>query len=233
MIKGKRIAVVGGTAGIGLALARRAVGLGADIILGARNKNRLDLVADELGVSRMTIDTMDEAAVKKFFDFCGEIDHLATPGCSVRAGGWKDTSTEDYLYTLKSKLVGQALCARAASIRQGGSIVFFSGILAKRPGPWPLLGSVNAAVEALGVGLAVELSPIRVNVVSPGLTMNTEAFSGMTEEQRNQMFSAAAEKFPVGRVGEPDDSADAAVFLMENSFMTGQVICVDGGATAL
>lgn len=232
-MKAKKIAVIGGTAGMGLALAREACSLGAEVLIGGRNAERLAKVAAELGVRGMVIDTMDEDSVSSFFQEAGMLDHLATPGSSVRTGTLRETPLEDLHFSVHNKFVGQALCAKHAKIREGGSITFFSGMLAERPGSSPLLGAINAAVETLARGLAVELAPVRVNVVSPGLTRNTEAFAGMSEDAREAMFRGAAAKLPAGRVGEPADMAAAAIFLMQNRFVTGQVVVVDGGACSL
>lgn len=232
-MKGERVAIVGGSAGIGLALARRAKELGAEVILGARNRENLERAAAALEVSCAVVDTMDEEGVRGFFRDVGPVDHVATPGCTVRLGSLKSTASADILFTLQNKFLGQALCAKHAEVKSGGSITFFSGMLALRPGPWPLLGAVNAAVETLTRGLAVEWAPVRINAVSPGLIRHTEAFAAMTESQRETMFAETAGKLPLGRVGEPEDPAHAAIFLMRSKFITGQVLCVDGGATVV
>jgi NAD(P)-dependent dehydrogenase (short-subunit alcohol dehydrogenase family) len=232
-MKNKRIAIIGASAGIGLELARELHGMGAELILGARTLGPLEKVARSLNAHYGVIDTMDESTVKDFFAKCGPVDHLATPGSSIRLGTFRDTPTKDYLYSLQNKLVGQALCAKHAVLNPEGSITLFSGMLSRRPAPWPLLASVNAAIEALAQGLANELQPVRVNVVSPGLTKNTAAFNSMAEDARQAMFNAEAARLPARRVGEPQDSSSAAVFLMQNTFVTGQVLYVDGGATVL
>jgi NAD(P)-dependent dehydrogenase (short-subunit alcohol dehydrogenase family) len=233
LMNGKRVVIVGGSSGIGLALAKQVRELGAELFLGARKRGPLEEVALQLGARWAVVDTMEESSVRKFFAEAGEIDHLATPGSSVRAWTLASTSHEDYLYTLRNKAAGQALCAKHARVQPKGSITFFSGSLAARPAEAPMLGSVNAAVEALGRGLAAELRPVRVNVVSPGLTRNTLAFAGMSADDQERMFAESAARLPVGRAGEPGDSAAAAVFLMQNEFVTGQVLYIDGGVTAL
>jgi NAD(P)-dependent dehydrogenase (short-subunit alcohol dehydrogenase family) len=232
-MKGQRVAIIGASAGIGLSLARQAKALGAELILGARSLGALETTAHKLGAEYGIVDTMDEDAVRDFFTKCGPVDHLATPGSSIRLGTFRDTPTKDFLFSLQNKLVGQSLCAKHAVIKPGGSITFFSGMLSRRPAPWPLLGAVNAAIEALAQGLAIELQPVRVNAVSPGLTQHTVAFHSMSAHAREAMFAAEAARLPVKRVGEPEDSASAALFLMQNTFVTGQVLYVDGGATAL
>ncbi len=216
---------------MGLGLAKSAAKLGAKIIIGGRNPEKLNAALAEIGEnsSGVPIDTSDEKSVKEFFESCGDIDHLATPGSSVRTDSFKNTSVEDLQYSISNKFIGQALCAKHARLAQDGSIVFFSGILAQRPGTSSLLGAINAAVECMAKGLAAELSPIRVNVVSPGMTAGTEAYKGMDEEARNAMFEAFKEKLPTRSVGLPDDMAQAAIFLMTSPFVTGHILNVDGG----
>jgi len=232
-MKGLKVAVVGGSAGIGLAIAKQARALGAEVIIGGRNPERLAAAAGSLGVRGIIVDTMNEESVKHFFSETGPVDHLATPGSSIRIQSLRQTSLEDLQFSVHNKFLGQALCAKHAQIQHMGSITLFSGMLAERPAALPLLGAINAAVEALGRGLAVELAPVRVNVLSPGLTRHTIAFAGMTEEAQTKMFAAAAAALPVGRVGEPEDMAGAALFLMQSPFITGQVLIADGGAVAM
>jgi len=106
----------------------------------------------------------------------------------------------------------------------------FSGILSRRPDKGsPILAAINSAVETLGKALAVELAPIRVNVISPGMTRDTGAYLGMPDKAREDMFSGVAQSLLVKRVGLPSDIASVAIELMSNSFITGTVIDVDGG----
>jgi NAD(P)-dependent dehydrogenase (short-subunit alcohol dehydrogenase family) len=122
------------------------------------------------------------------------------------------------------------MAARYAQIRSKGSITFFSGILSRRPSPGLAgLAAINAAVEAFGRALALELAPIRVNVVSPGLT-DTPAYATMPDDARKGMFASVAKRLPAGRVGKPEDIASLTLELMRNSFLTGLVVDVDGGA---
>jgi NAD(P)-dependent dehydrogenase (short-subunit alcohol dehydrogenase family) len=131
---------------------------------------------------------------------------------------------------MDSKFFGPYLAVKEAPISPQGSIILFSGILSRRPDKGsPILAAINAAVETLGRALAVELAPVRVNVISPGMTRDTGAYLGMPDQARADMFSAVAQSLPVKRVGRPADIASVAVELMSNSFITGSVIDVDGG----
>ncbi|NRA28136.1 MAG: SDR family oxidoreductase [Opitutales bacterium] len=234
-LSNKKIAVIGGSAGMGLGIANLAAELGAEVIIGGRTEEKLKSAVEQIGngCQGFQIDTSDEASVEAFFQRCGKLDHLATPGSSIRTGPFLETSLENLQFSINNKYVGQALCAKHALLEEGGSIVFFSGILAQRPRTSSLLGSINAAIECLAKGLAVELAPIRVNAVSPGLTQGTDAFLSMDEAARDAMFEAVKEKLPTGSVGSPDDMAHAAIFLMTSPFVTGHVLCVDGGGLVI
>lgn len=229
-LENQNVCVVGGTAGMGLAIARAAVGAGARVVIGGRNPEKTTRIAKELGVTGRAVDTTDEASVQAFFEATGEIAHLVITASSVKTGPISELPLADAEATFRSKFFGPYLCAKHARIASGGSITFFSGILSRRPGANDaVLAGVNAAVEAMGRALARDLAPVRVNTISPGLTRGTEAFAGMPPEAREGMFAAVGARLPVGRVGTPEDIANAALFLMTTPFVTGITLDVDGG----
>jgi NAD(P)-dependent dehydrogenase (short-subunit alcohol dehydrogenase family) len=231
-LEGKKIVVVGAGSGMGLGVARLAAELGARVVLAGRTRGKLDAAVSEIGGHTVAevIDTTAEESVRSFFQAQGPIDHLVIPGSSVRTGSLKDASLADGLYSMQSKFWGPYLCAKHATFNEGGSIVLFSGILSRRPGHNDcVLAPINAAVEALGRALARDLAPLRVNVISPGMTSGTEAYANMPESTRADMYRSISAKLPVGKVGTPDEIAKAAVMLMENTFITGVVLDVDGG----
>ena len=226
----QRIAIIGGTSGMGLAIAQLAAARGAHVIVGSRSADKVKAVMDELGIEGHSIDTTDEASVKAFFDKVGTLDHLVVSGSSVKTGTLAELPLVDAEFTFRSKFFGPYLCARHAKINASGSITLFSGILSRRPGKNDsILGPVNAAVEALGRALARDLAPIRVNTISPGMTRDTGAYLGMPDAAREGMYSAIAGKLPAGRVGTPENIAEAALMLMTNAFITGVTLDVDGG----
>ena len=230
-IESESVVIIGGSSGIGLAIARQAVDAGAEVTIAGRSEAKLETAREAIAgdVTIRTVDVADEQSVKRLFSEVGRIDHLVVSGSSVKTGALRDLSLADARAAMDSKFWGQYLAARYAEIRAGGSITLFSGILSRRPPRgFASLAAINGAVEALGRALAVELAPIRVNVISPGLT-DTPAYAGMPEDARQGMFGAAAKKLPVGRVGQPEDIASLALELMSNRFMTGGVIDVDGG----
>jgi NAD(P)-dependent dehydrogenase (short-subunit alcohol dehydrogenase family) len=231
-LDGAHVVVVGGSSGMGLAVATLAHQHGAQVTIASRGQDRLEAAAAQIGSGAKTevLDTTSEEAVTSCFEKLGLIDHLVIPGSSVRTGALKELPLSDALFTMRSKFWGPYLCAKHAQIDASGSITLFSGILSRRPGNSDaVLAPVNAAVEALGRALAMELAPVRVNVISPGMTAGTGAYLAIPEAAREAMFAAIAKRLPVGRVGAPDDVAEAALMLMTNGFITGVVLDVDGG----
>jgi NAD(P)-dependent dehydrogenase (short-subunit alcohol dehydrogenase family) len=224
------VVVVGGTSGMGLAIARLAALRGAVVTVASRSPEKVAAAASELGVVGRPLDTTSEDSVRDFFEATGAIDHLVVTGSAVRTGSLQDASLADGEFTFRSKFFGPYLCAKHARIKSTGSITLFSGILSRRPGKNDaVLSGVNAAVEAMGRALARDLAPVRVNTVSPGMTSGTGAYTAMPEAARLGMYASIAARLPVGRVGTADDVAKATLMLMTNGFVTGVTLDVDGG----
>jgi len=234
-LSGKRIVIIGGSSGIGLATAKAAVAQGAGVVIAGRSPEKIEKARAEIGgpVVGFPLDVSQEAAVKAFFAKVGPFDHLTTPGSTIRGGPFLTTDTATARADFDSKFWGQYLAAKygATLIRSGGSIVFFAGIWSQRPAPgYPSVAAVNSAIEGLTRALAGELAPIRVNAVSPGL-VDTPIYAGMPEDQRQAVFNAFAAAAPVKRVGRPEELAHAVLYLMANTFTTGSTLYVDGGYT--
>lgn len=228
----KKVLVIGGSSGMGLAVATAAVQAGATVLIASRSESRLKEAAAKIGsgVKWHPVDFTDEISVKRLFNFAGPIDHLVIPGSAVRTGPLKDLPVAEAKSSMDSKFFGPYLAVKEAQVNPQGSIILFSGILSRRPDKGSaILAAINAAVETLGKALAVELAPVRVNVISPGMTRDTGAYLGMPDQAREEMFSGVAQSLPVKRVGLPSDIASVAVELMSNGFITGAVIDVDGG----
>ena len=231
-IENESVVIIGGSSGMGLAIAKEAADSGAAVIIAGRSQGKLDEASHVIAgdVATYIVDLSDEGSVMKLFQSIGSFDHLVITGSSVKTGQLRELSLADARASMDSKFWGAYMAARYAQIRLRGSITFFSGILSRRPSPGSAsLAAINAAVEALGRALAVELAPIRVNVVSPGLT-DTPAHAQMPDDARKGMFAAAAKRLPVGRVGKPEDIASLTLELMRNTFLTEIVVDIDGGA---
>jgi NAD(P)-dependent dehydrogenase (short-subunit alcohol dehydrogenase family) len=232
LLENQTVVVIGGSSGMGLAVAAKSVQSGARVVIASRSQEKLKAAAATIGgdVHWQVVDTTDETSVADLFERLGTVDHLVIPGSSVKTGSLREMPLADGLYTMQSKFWGPYLCAKYARITPEGSITLFSGILSRRPGQNDaVLAAVNAAVEAMGRALAKDLAPVRVNVISPGMTAGTGAYLKMPEAAREGMFATIAQRLPAGRVGRPEDIADAALMLMTNGFITGIVLDVDGG----
>ena len=232
-LQGKKVVIIGGSSGIGLATAKAAASEGAQVVIASRSEEKLRKAAAEIKgkVESIPVNTLEEASVKALFDRTGEFDHLATPGSEAAWGPFLELDLRAAKSGFDSKFWGQYLAAKhgAPKIRPGGSITLFSGAYSQRPGRGAsLLSAINSAVEGLGRALAVELSPIRVNVISPGL-VDTPIYSGMPEEKRKAMYTAVAASNLVKRIGRPDDIAETALYLMTNGYTTGSTLYVEGG----
>jgi NAD(P)-dependent dehydrogenase (short-subunit alcohol dehydrogenase family) len=231
-IENESVVIIGGSSGMGLAIAKEPADAGASVIIAGRSPNKLDEARRAIAgdVTTSIVDLSDEGSVAKLFQTIGSFDHLVISGSSVKTGQLRELSLADARASMDSKFWGAYMAARYAQIPPKGSITFFSGILSRRPSPGlASLAAINAAVEALGRALALELAPIRVNIVSPGLT-DTPAHATMPDDARKEMFAAVAKRLPVGRVGKPEDIASLTLELMRNSFLTGLIVDVDGGA---
>ncbi len=217
---GQRIIIVGGTSGLGLAAARHLTNAGADVIVAGRRST----VAP--------VDVRDEDALAALFAELGPFDHLLYSAGEPLALGAIDTldltAARD---RLEIRFWGALATIKHAHrhIRPGGSIVLTSGSAGARPQPaWAIAASICGATEALVRTLALELAPIRVNAVAPGV-VRTELWRDLTAEQRDALYDGMADSLPVGRAGEPEDVASAYAYLMSNAYTTGTILRVDGG----
>lgn len=227
-LAGRRVAVIGGSAGIGLAIAGRAAASGARVVLAGRDAARAEAAASRVGGEARTLDASNEAAVAGFFAALGPIDHLVVTAAATRGGMLRGGDTAAARATFEGKFWPQYLCAKHAAVT--GSILLTGGAFSRRATPGvSAIAAVNGAVEALGRALAVELAPVRVNVLAPGLIGGTEAYAGMPEEARAAMLAATAKRLPVGLVGDADSVAGPAVALLESPYATGVVLDIDGG----
>jgi NAD(P)-dependent dehydrogenase (short-subunit alcohol dehydrogenase family) len=237
-LNGKRIVVLGGSSGIGLATAQESARKGASVVIGSNRRARIDeaLATLPAGSEGHVIDLTAHDAVRALFARVGAFDHLVfTAGEALQLGTLASMEVEAAHRFFELRYWGAYLAAKFASvcIRSGGSMVFTSGIAGIRPRPgWALAASVCSAMEGLTRALAVELAPIRVNIVSPGV-VKTPIWATMAGDDREGFYQRTAERLPVGHVGEAKEIADAYLYLMCQSYGTGQVLVVDGGATLI
>ena len=233
-LRNKRVVILGGSSGIGLAVAEQAASQGAKLLIASSNAERVQKAVESLGNNAQghTVDLSDEQAVETLFSKLGAFDHLVfTAGDSLHL---QDLATTDLkqarrAFELRYWAALAAVKYGCKNIRNGGSIVLTTGVAGQRPHKgWVLAASVCGTIEALTRALALELAPIRVNAVSPGI-VRTELWQNMTAAEREQLYESVGNSLPVGRVGEPHDIAQAYLFLMQEGFGTGQTLVVDGG----
>ena len=227
-LSGKTIIVIGGSSGIGAAVAQAALARGAKVVVAGR---RLASSSDN-GLHSEPVDVTDSASLKQLFETVGRFDHLVyTSGPSVRAKALIETDLDEAQDNFDVKLWGalRAIQNALPFMDEQGSITLTSGQLGRKLAAGQFIKTgINAATEALGKQLAKELAPRRVNVISPGV-IDTPAYAGLGQEQRLAMFAKAGQGLPVGRVGQAEEVAAGYVLAMENGFMTGAVVDIDGG----
>ena len=233
-LNGNRVVILGGTSGIGLATAKAAQREGAVVAVVSSRQQRVDraLASLDRGAEGHVVDLSDEAQVRKFFEHVGAFDHLVyTAGETLQLETLEAVQLERARGFVNLRFWGAFMAVKYGNshIRPGGSITLTNGAAGLRPHKgWTVAASICGAMEALTRALAVELAPIRVNAVCPGV-VRTELWSDMSESDRDAMYGNLGQKLPVGRVGEADDLAHAYIYLMRQGYSTGQVLVVDGG----
>ena len=239
-LKDNRIVALGGTSGIGLAVAQAALEEGASVVVASRQAEDVTRAREQLvqqskfRSSGLTVDVTSEDALKEFFAIVGPFDHLVyTAGDDLPIGPLAGIDLHRARARFEVRYwdaVAAVKCA-VALLRERGSIVLTSGFSAIRPGAgWTSQASIQSAVEGLTRALAVELGPIRVNAVSPGLT-RTPRWDSWKEADREAFYQGEKRRLPTGRVGEAAELAHAYIYLMRNTYATGSVIRVDGGGS--
>jgi NAD(P)-dependent dehydrogenase (short-subunit alcohol dehydrogenase family) len=228
-LAGQRVVVVGGTSGMGRATASAAAEAGAEVIAAGRRAAADHPPAPN--VTHATVDVTDESSVEGLFAGLDRVDHLFVSASPGRPGPLLEQDLAAARSFVDGKLLGTWMCARYAAplMTAGGSMTFITGVAAVRPpGNAALVTAAFAAVEALAPALALELAPVRVNVIRPGYT-DSDMWSSLTDAARDDLRARVRAAMPVGRMGTPEDIAQAALFLMTSPQTTGIVLEVSGG----
>jgi NAD(P)-dependent dehydrogenase (short-subunit alcohol dehydrogenase family) len=231
----KRIVVLGGSSGIGLAVAQQAVARGAHTIIASSNADRVQQALATLDgkAEGHTLDLSNEREIQNFFQRMGDFDHLVfTCGDTLQLNELATTDLTKARQAFELRYWGALAAVKYASphMRKDGSIVLTTGVAGRRPHKgWTVAASVCGTIEALTRALAVELAPIRVNAVCPGV-VRTSLWQGMDAEARERLFESVGKSLLVGRVGEACEIARAYLFLMQEGYGTGQIVVLDGGA---
>jgi NAD(P)-dependent dehydrogenase (short-subunit alcohol dehydrogenase family) len=236
-LPGQTIVVIGGSAGIGLETARRARAEGASVILTGRNPERLQRAASELEAQSIAVfDATDPAALERFFgDLPTMIDHVMVTAGHPHYGRLLDMDFEQARRALDTHLLLMLQVARNAlhKVRPGGTVLFMGGTGGRRTGiGLGIVSTVTAALPALTASLALELAPIRVNLIAAGFVdtpLSASLLGDELENRRNQLRST----LPIRRVVLPADVAALAVHIMSNTALTGATYDIDGGQQLL
>jgi NAD(P)-dependent dehydrogenase (short-subunit alcohol dehydrogenase family) len=221
------VLVIGRAGGIARAVTEAVREAGGTVVAAGRDTDALTAAH---GAAEY-VDLADEASIAALARRLGHVDHVVSTASARARGAVGDLTHDTVLRSFEVKVVGPILLAKHVAPRMpaDGSFVFFSGASARKPMAGMLaVGATNGAVDVVTRGLAVELAPIRVNAVSPG-TVDTGAYDALGAEKKAELFAARENTTPARRIGRPSDVADAVVFALTSTFVTGQSLAVDGG----
>jgi NAD(P)-dependent dehydrogenase (short-subunit alcohol dehydrogenase family) len=243
-LDGQKVVVIGGTRGLGYATAAMALDHGATVVVASRNPKRVAEAVRTLAernagpVEGAPVDGTDRAAVRAFLDRHAPFDHLCLPGSQAYRTSFEETDEAAARAFFDQKFWGPFLACYEArtKLRPGGSIVLYSGAASRRPLAGYVIGAaIDGAIDALTRSLAHELGryKLRVNAISPGIIETDVTRLNRTEAEFEAWRDHHGGRLPVGRIGRPEEAAGAALYLMTNGFVTGEVLNVDGGLEAI
>ncbi len=232
-LSSQKIVITGATGGIARATVRRLLDVGAEVIVSARSEEKLGSVVRDFdnAIDGYVLDLTDQDSIQSFFGKVGTFDHLVTPAASSMFAPIKAMDFERARQIVDTKQWGQLLCVHYGSqkISGNGSITLFSGTVTQKPLEGAtMFASVGGATEAAARIWGFELAPVRVNTIVPGI-IETPVWPALLGEEADGVLNAMSQAIPVGRVGTPDDIAKAVLFLIDNSFVNGHSLVVDGG----
>ncbi|AMY54536.1 SDR family oxidoreductase [Rhodococcoides fascians] len=227
-----RVLVIGGASGIGRAVATEIIDSGGSVVLAGRRPDVVERVVSALGdrASALTVDLSDEESIAAAAATVGAIDHVVSLAADHANGPIGELDVADIRKAFDAKVIGPIQLAKhfGGHISEGGSLLFFSGVAAWKPAPGlSIMSTTNGAVSFLVEALAVELAPIRVNAVSPGI-VDSGAWDAMGDGKQS-FFEETARANPAGRVGRPADVVATVLYALTATFVTGTTLHVDGG----
>jgi NAD(P)-dependent dehydrogenase (short-subunit alcohol dehydrogenase family) len=228
----RTVLVIGRGSGIARAVTLATRDAGAHVIAAGRNAEALALAyADEPGITTETVDITDDASIIALGERLGSVDYLVSTASARARGRLPDLTRDAVRASFDTKVIGPLMLAKhlGPRINEGGSVVLFSGVAAFKIAVGTLAVAItNGAADTLTRSLALEVAPIRVNAISPGV-IDTGAWDALGEQGKAEMFSDQSERNPAGRIGTAEDIADAVLFTMTSTFLTGITLAVDGG----
>jgi NAD(P)-dependent dehydrogenase (short-subunit alcohol dehydrogenase family) len=230
-LQGRTVLVIGRASGIAQAVTMAARREGAQVIVAGRDRHKLESAYDDGGVRAETVDVTDDDSIAALASRIGQIDHLVTTASARARGLLKDLDRDEIRRSFDTKVIGPMMLAKLLSphIAAGGSFTLFSGVAAFKPAVGYLgVAVTNGAADFLTRSLALELAPIRVNAISPGV-IDTGIWDSLGEQGKQEYFEHFRTHNPARRIGAVEDIADAVLFAMTNRFLTGVTLRVDGG----
>jgi len=234
-LKGANVVVMGGSSGIGLAAAKLAQHEGATVTIAGRSLEKLAQAQRELdGVRTVVADVTDDASVGRVFEELDHVDHVLISAGTIVNGKIVDNDLATLRHIVDERIWGPTYVVRHARPRMtSGSLTFMSGGLSSRPRLGAAMITAGlAAVEALAPALALELAPVRVNAVTPGL-IDTPLLHAAYGANRDALVNSRAAALPGKRIGTADEVAQAIIMLMTNEYINGAVLHIDGGGRFL
>ena len=230
-LQDRTVLVVGRGGGIARAISVAARDAGASVVAAGRDQAELESVYDGMGITDEYVDLTDEASIDALGLRLGTIDHVVSTASARARGHVTDLDREAVRLAFDTKVIGPIMLAKHLGSRMppDGSFVFFSGATAVKPEIGTMaVAATNGAVDTLIRSLALELAPVRVNAVSPGV-VDTGAWDGLGEQAKAEYFTDVAAKNPARRIGTAEDVADAVLFALTSTFLTGVTLRIDGG----
>jgi NAD(P)-dependent dehydrogenase (short-subunit alcohol dehydrogenase family) len=230
-LQGKSVVVVGRSGGIARAVTLLARSEGARVVVAGRDSATLAADYKDDGIAAETVDVTDDASIRGLADRVGSVDHVVSTVSARARGKLAELDRAKLQLSFDTKVIGPAMLAKyfAPKMNDGGSIVLFSGVNAFKVNVGYLgVAITNGAVDFLTRSLAVELAPIRVNAISPGV-IDTGAWDSLGDDGKRDYFAHVSDTNPARRIGTVDDVADAVLFALTNTFLTGVTLKVDGG----
>lgn len=232
-LAGQRVLVIGGASNLGAAIARRAVADGAHVIVAARHLAAAQAHADMLpDATAIHLDITDERSIATAAEALGPIDHIVSTAAAHHNVPLADLEHERIVTAFEAKVIGPMLVAKhfGPHLSSAGSITLFSGVAAWKPAAgYAVMDTTNGAVAFLASHLAIELAPVRVNAISPGI-IDSGTWDALGDDTKAAFLSSVASTNPVGRVGATRDIVDAVAWLMTAGFVTGETLHIEGGA---
>jgi NAD(P)-dependent dehydrogenase (short-subunit alcohol dehydrogenase family) len=231
-LKGQTVLVIGRGSGLARAIALAALDAGARVVAAGRDQEKLSAAyADEPGISTETVDVTDEASIAALGERLGTIDHVVSTASARARGHLADLDRDAVRLSFDTKVIGPLMLAKhlAPRMSKDGSFVIFSGVAATKIAVGTMAVAItNAAADTLARSLALELAPIRVNAISPGV-IDTGAWDDFGERGKADYFAGISARNPAGRIGTPDEIVQGVLFALTNTFLTGQTLHIDGG----